>query len=73
VVSAASAPDPTLVVARAKADATLDLRTLVPELLAAARGKGGGSPDMITVAAADAAGANAAFAQVRDRLAAHAG
>jgi alanyl-tRNA synthetase len=73
VVSAASAPEPTLVVARVKADATLDLRTLVPELLAAARGKGGGSPDMITVAAADAAGANAAFAQVRDRLAAHAG
>ena len=45
----------------------------MPELLAAARGKGGGSPDMITVAAADAAGANAAFVHVRDRLAAHAG
>ena len=73
VVSAASAPDPMLVVARAKADAALDLRTLVPELLGAARGKGGGSPDMITVAAADAAGAHAAFALVRDKLAAHAG
>jgi alanyl-tRNA synthetase len=61
VVSAASAPEPTLVVARAKADAARDLRALVPALLAAARGKGGGSPDMVTVAAADPAGARAAF------------
>ena len=73
VVSAASAPDPTLVVGRARSDATLDLRTLVPELLAAARGKGGGSADLVTVAAADAAGAAAAFALVRGKLAAHAG
>jgi alanyl-tRNA synthetase len=73
VISAAAAPDPTLVVGRAKADTALDLRTFVPELLAAARGKGGGSPDVITVAAADAAGAQAAFALVRDKLAAHAG
>ena len=73
VVSAASAPEPTLVVGRGKADAALDLRTFVPELLAAARGKGGGSPDVITVAAADAAGANAAFALARDKLAARAG
>ena len=51
----------------------LDLRTFVPELLTAARGKGGGSPDVITVAAADAAGAADAFALVRDRLAAHGG
>ena len=73
VVSAARAPDPTLVVGRAKADSALDLRTFVPELLAAARGKGGGSPDVITVAPADAAGAAAAFALVRDKLTAHAG
>ncbi len=73
VVSAAIAPDPTLVVGRAKADAALDLRTLVPELLAAARGKGGGSADLVTVAARDAAGAAAAFALVREKLAAHAG
>jgi alanyl-tRNA synthetase len=63
VISAASAPEPTVVVARAKgAAAALDLRTLVPALLAAARGKGGGSPDMVTVAPADADGARAAFA-----------
>jgi len=64
VISAASAPEPMLVVARAKAapsDAALDLRSLVPALLAAARGKGGGSPDMVTVAPADADGARAAF------------
>ena len=73
VVSAASAPEPTLVVGRAKTDAALDLRTFMPELLAAARGKGGGSPDVITVAAADAAGATAAFALVRDKLASRAG
>ena len=62
VISAASAPEPTLVVARAKrADGAPDLRALVPALLAAARGKGGGSPDMVTVAAADADAARAAF------------
>lgn len=73
VVSAAASPEPSLVIGRARADAALDLRTLVPELLAAARGKGGGSPDLISVAAADAAGAEAAFALARDRLAAHSG
>jgi alanyl-tRNA synthetase len=62
VISGATAPEPTLVVARAKAgDAAPDLRSLVPSLLAAARGKGGGSPDMVTVAPADADGARAAF------------
>jgi alanyl-tRNA synthetase len=62
VISGAAAPEPALVVARAKAVAgAVDLRALVPALLAAARGKGGGSPDMITVAPADADGARAAF------------
>jgi alanyl-tRNA synthetase len=71
VVSAAAAPEPTLVVARAKADGALDLRSLVPALLAAARGKGGGSPDMVTVAAADADGARAAFEAANTALAEH--
>jgi alanyl-tRNA synthetase len=65
VISGSTAPEPTLVVARARTPASpgtaLDLRTLVPALLAAARGKGGGSPDMVTVAPADADGARAAF------------
>ncbi len=68
VISGAKAPDPSVVVARAKADASLDLRTLVPALLAAARGKGGGSPDMVTVAAPDAEGAASAFALAEERL-----
>jgi len=67
VVSAASAPEPSVVVARVKGEG-FDLRTLVPTLLAAARGKGGGSPEMVTVAPADAAGAEAAFALARERL-----
>ena len=46
-----------------------DLKAWVPELLALTRGKGGGSPEMITVSAADAAAAEAAFAWVRERLA----
>jgi alanyl-tRNA synthetase len=78
VISATTAPEPALVVARAKGGAakggamsggsTLDLRTLVPALLAAARGKGGGSPVMVTVAPADADGARAAFAAAREAL-----
>jgi alanyl-tRNA synthetase len=71
VISAAAAPEPALVVARAKgssAAVALDLRTLVPALLAAARGKGGGSPDMVTVAPADADGARAAFAAALEAL-----
>ena len=61
VVSGTTAPEPSLVVARAKGGSGVDLRTIVPSLLAAARGKGGGSPDMVTVAPADADGARAAF------------
>ena len=46
---AAGTPEPTLVVGRAKSG-SLDLKTLVPELLARSRGKGGGSPDLVTIA-----------------------
>jgi len=72
VVSAAGAPDPVVVAARAKG-AGRDLRALLPELLAAARGKGGGSPEIVQLAAADAAGAEAAFALARGRLSGAAG
>ena len=68
VISAATAPESALVVARAKSEAALDLRSLVPALLAAARGKGGGSPDMITVAPADPDGARAAFEAAKAAL-----
>jgi alanyl-tRNA synthetase len=74
VVSATRAPEPSLVVARARGAAGPDLRAWVPDLLAAARGKGGGSPEMVTLAAADAAGAEAALALACARLeASHAG
>ena len=66
-VSAAAAPNPVVVVVRQKG-AGPDLTALLPDLLAAARGKGGGSPEQLQVAAADAAGAEAAFARARDRL-----
>ncbi len=69
VVSGTSGPEPALVIARAKSAGGPDLKAWVPELLALTRGKGGGSPEMITVSAADAAAAEAAFAWVRERLA----
>ena len=49
-----------VVVGRAKALA-FDLKTLVPELLALTRGKGGGSADLVQSSAADAAAAAAAW------------
>jgi alanyl-tRNA synthetase len=67
VVSAAAAPDPVVVVGRAKTLA-LDLKALVPALLERARGKGGGSPDLIQASAADAAAAEAAFRWAADEL-----
>lgn len=70
VVAGSGAPDATLVVGRAK-DGALDLRTLVPELKARAAGKGGGSPELVQIAAGDGASARAAFdwavAAVRER------
>jgi len=68
VVSGAGAPDPLVVVARPRGEG-LDLKAMLPALLEAARGKGGGSPDQLQVSAGDAAGAQAAFAAARDRLA----
>ncbi len=68
VVSATRSPEPSVVLARPRAESSLDLKAWVPELLAAARGKGGGSPDMVTLAPADANGAEVVFALARDRL-----
>jgi len=59
-VAAAGAPEAALVVARAKG-AGADLKRLLPALLEAARGKGGGSPDTLQISAADAASARTAF------------
>lgn len=67
-VSAAGAPDPVVVAVRAKG-AGPDLKALLPDLLSATRGKGGGSPEQLQVMAADAAAAEAGFALARDRMA----
>ncbi len=61
VVAAALGPDPVLVAGRPKSNAA-DLKALVPALLERSRGKGGGSPDMVQVAAADAAALRETFA-----------
>ena len=60
VVAAAGGPEPCLVAARAK-QGRGDLKALVPELLARGRGKGGGAPDFVQIACADAASAESAF------------
>jgi alanyl-tRNA synthetase len=60
VVVGAAAPDAVLVLGRAKSGTT-DLRVLLPGLLERTRGKGGGAPDFIQVAAADAPAAEAAW------------
>ena len=60
VVAGAGAPEPTVVAARQKI-LPLDLKALVPGLLERAKGRGGGSPDMVTVAAADALAAEEAW------------
>ena len=60
VVAAAAGPEPVVIGGRAKQGA-VNLRDAVPELLAVAQGKGGGSPDLVQAAAADAAHAEAAF------------
>ena len=56
VVAAAAAPEPVLVVGRAKASGR-DLKALVPQLLERSRGKGGGSADLVQVTAVDATAA----------------
>jgi alanyl-tRNA synthetase len=60
VVAAAAAPDPALVLGRAKGSES-DLRQLLPGLLERSRGKGGGSPDLIQVTADGAGPAAEAF------------
>ncbi len=60
VAVASGAPDPTVVLGRAKALA-YDLKPMAPVLLERARGKGGGSPDLLQVAAADAKAAEDAW------------
>ncbi|HTR97776.1 MAG TPA: alanyl-tRNA editing protein [Candidatus Acidoferrales bacterium] len=67
VVSAARSPEPALVLGRAKGGAG-DLRTLVPALLEASGGRGGGSPDQVQISAPDAAGLDRAFALAAERL-----
>ncbi|MFN8586303.1 MAG: alanyl-tRNA editing protein [Candidatus Eisenbacteria bacterium] len=68
VVCAAGAPEPVVMVARAKSHAA-DLKAMLPDLLAAAGGRGGGSPEQLQVAAADAAAARRAFELASARLA----
>ena len=60
VALGAAGPDPCVVVGRAKR-LTADLRTLLPGLLERAQGKGGGSPDLVQVAAPDGARAEEAW------------
>lgn len=66
-VCGALAPAPALVVGRAKGS-SLDLKAMLPELLAISRGKGGGGSDLLMLAPADAAGAEAAHAWLCERL-----
>jgi len=70
VVGAAS-PEPTVVAARAK-QLALDLKALVPEMLVKARGRGGGSPDLVSVAAADGAAARETWQWMLDEIRARA-
>jgi alanyl-tRNA synthetase len=72
VAAGSAAPEAVVVLGRAKS-ADFDLRTLLPELLARSRGRGGGSPDLLQVAAADAAGAQAGWQWASDELAARLG
>jgi alanyl-tRNA synthetase len=60
VALGAGGPDPCVMVGRAK-DLAADLRTLLPGLLERAQGKGGGSPDLVQVAALDGSKAEEAW------------
>jgi alanyl-tRNA synthetase len=68
VVAGAAGPEAVLMVATPRG-AGSDLRALLPELLEAARGKGGGSPDFLQISAADAGAAREAFRRVVARTA----
>jgi len=72
VALAAGEPEPLLIVGRAKSGGP-DLREMLPGWLERARGKGGGSPDLVQIAAGDATGASAAFHEARVALEAKTG
>ena len=63
VVVAALAPEPALVIARARDLPEPDLRTLAAELKELAGGKGGGGADLLTLVAADEPRLRATFAR----------
>jgi len=67
VAVGAEAPDPVLVVGRAKSG-SFDLKTLLPELLARSRGKGGGSPDLLQVAGESAESIRDAWSWAAEKL-----
>lgn len=60
VAIGAGSPEPVVVLGRAKA-LTLDLKSLVPELLERTGGRGGGSPELVQASATDASSAEAAW------------
>jgi alanyl-tRNA synthetase len=60
VVAGAAAPDPVVIVGRAKAG-SVDLRALLPELLRRSAGKGGGGSDLVQITAADGETARATW------------
>ena len=64
----AEGPDPVLVLGRAKSG-SFDLKSLLPELLARSRGKGGGSPDLLQVAGESAESIRDAWSWAAERLA----
>jgi len=68
VAAGAGAPEPAVIVARAKG-AGADLKALLPELLARAQGKGGGAPDFLQIAALDARSAVEAWRWAAAKLA----
>ena len=67
VACATASPTPALIVGKPKGSA-IDLKAMLPELLATSRGKGGGGPDQLNIAPQDAAGAEAAYAWVCAQL-----
>ena len=67
VVAGTLAPEPALIVARAKSGRG-DLKAMLPALLEKSRGKGGGSPDFLQIAPADAAATRAAYALAIESL-----
>jgi alanyl-tRNA synthetase len=70
VVASAGSPEPVVIAARPKSG-TLNLKDSVPELLEVTRGKGGGSPDLVQVTAADAVQAKAGSAWMASWMRAH--